>query len=334
MLGSSSEALWWQLGTWGKFMSAQELSIQKLSMQGSAEDSAAQESVAQESAAQESAAQESVAQESVAQESAAQESAAQESVAQESSRIQIDSAATQYAGNSFSSSYWLWYFRSNKEDRVAITFPKSMTADVAESLRLPLIRSLQRFQIGETGEGKHLRKIASLTNDPMYGECIDLFIKEEQYHARVLAEMIQAIDGTLLSWHWTDVALIVLRRMLGLKTEIFILLIAEIIGKCFYRACACSLDNRLMSDAFSLIVLDEIGHLEFHCSFLHDQVKAFPHAFRRFIHYSWSVFFFAACLVFIADHLKSLRALKVSPEEFLGECSKSFHRASRRAFSG
>lgn len=252
----------------------------------------------------------------------------------ELSRIDLDSAATQYAANSFSSSYWLWYFRSNREDRVAIAFPDDMTASVPDVLRAPLIRSLQRFQIGETGEGKHLRKFARRTNDPQYEECIDLFIKEEQYHARVLAEMIQSLDGTLLSWHWSDAAFILLRRMLALKTELFILLIAEIIGKCFYRACAQKLDNRLLSDAFSLIVLDEIGHLEFHCSFLRDQVGAFPPAFRKFIHYSWSVFFFTACMVFVADHMKTLRALEVSPREFISECATAFYRASRRALSG
>src|SRR5262249_4075085 len=94
--------------------------------------------------------------------------------------------------------------------------------NVSQELRGPLINSLQRFQIGETGEGKHLRKHARTLNDPMYEECIDLFIKEEQFHARVLAQMIQSLDGTLLTWHWTDLAFIGLRRVMHLKTEVFI----------------------------------------------------------------------------------------------------------------
>jgi hypothetical protein len=253
-----------------------------------------------------------------------------------SERLVNDDAGTSVTTNisidseqKFSPSDWLGYFQINRESRAEITFPNRLA--MAQELRLPLLKSLQRFQIGETGEGKHLRKYASLMNDVVYEQCIDLFVREEQFHARVLAEMIQALDGTLLSWHWTDLAYICLRRMLGLKTEVFIMLIAEIIGKCFYRACADNLDNRLLSDAFSLIVLDEIGHLEFHTHFLQDRTKAFPHAARRAVHYAWCTLFVVACLVFIADHKNTLVALKVAPRDFLRDCLNTFHRSATRA---
>jgi hypothetical protein len=231
-------------------------------------------------------------------------------------------------GDSFSAEHWLLYFEENKSARVNIHFPTQIA--VPPAVRTPLLRSLQRFQLGETGEGKHLKKYAGTINDPIYEKCIDLFIKEEQFHARVLAQMIQAMDGTLLTWHWSDFAFVGLRRMLGLKTEIFILLIAEIIGKCFYRVCANKLADEKLSDAFSLIVLDEIGHLEFHCSFMSRQVRHFPAFLRRAVYYCWSVLFFASCFVFIADHRAALDALKVSPGEFMQDCTRMFDRAAAR----
>lgn len=248
-----------------------------------------------------------------------------------STTLKVPTPSIEEPADIYSSSYWLWYFQTNKEERVHITFPGDMTGEIPQAVRTPLIRSLQRFQIGETGEGKHLRKYARNTGDKLYEESIDLFIKEEQFHARVLAEMIQAIDGTLLTWHWTGLAFIALRRMFGLKTELFILLIAEIIGKCFYKACAEKLTSPIMCSAFSLMVLDELGHLEFHCSFLRNQMCRFPPAVRRLVHYAWCAMFFTTCFVFMADHAKSLAALNVSSKDFLLECSKSFHRASRRA---
>lgn len=248
-----------------------------------------------------------------------------------STTVAVSTPSIEETTDTYSSSYWLWYFQTNREERVHITFPSDMTAEIEQSVRLPLIRSLQRFQIGETGEGKHLRKYARNTGDKLYEEAIDLFIKEEQFHARVLAEMIQAIDGTLLSWHWTDLAFIALRRMFGLKTELFILLIAEIVGKCFYKACAEKLTSPIMCSAFSLLVLDELGHLEFHCSFLRNQMSRFPPTVRRFVHCAWCMIFFTACFVFIADHAKSLAALNVTSKDFLLDCSKTFYRASRRA---
>jgi hypothetical protein len=245
------------------------------------------------------------------------------------SEIKSTGTAQDRRSSAFSPAQWLSYFQDNKQARIEISFPREL--DISPAVRTPLIRSLQRFQIGETGEGKHLKKYATTTKDSTYEECIDLFIKEEQYHARVLAQMIQSMDGMLLSWHWSDLAFIVLRRMLGLKTELFILLIAEIIGKCFYRACADKLENRLLSDSFSLIVLDEIGHLEFHSSFLHEQMKAFPVWVRQIVHYIWSMMFFTACIVFVADHKRTLNALNVMPKDFITDCSNTFHRAATRA---
>jgi hypothetical protein len=228
----------------------------------------------------------------------------------------------------FSSAQWLSYFQSNKESRINISFAKHNS--IPASTRAPLIWTLQRFQIGETGEGNHLRKYARMTNDPDYEQCIDLFIKEEQYHALVLAQMIQSMDGVLLTWHWSDLAFIGLRRMLGLKTELLILLIAEIIGKCFYNACANNLKNSRFSDAFSLIVLDEIGHLEFHCEFLRDEMKPLPPIAKKICYFAWCVLFFSACLVFIVDNMRALEAINVSPRNFLNDCSSTFYRAAVR----
>jgi hypothetical protein len=227
---------------------------------------------------------------------------------------------------SFSSAHWLSYFQGNKSAGADVNFPEKISLPL--SMQVPIIRSLQRFQIGETGDGKHLKKYASETHDPTYEQCIDLFVKEEQGHAGILAQMIKSMDGTLLSWHWSDLVFVAVRRMLGLKTELFILLIAEIVGKCFYKACADHLDNKLLRDTFSLIVMDEIFHLEFHCSFMARQMLEYPPAFRQAVYFLWSALFYAACIVFIADHRAALHALKVSPKIFLQDCSSTFHRAA------
>src|SRR3954470_4693877 len=77
---------------------------------------------------------------------------------------------------------WLEYFEWNKVNRRHI--PWAQASRIVFHLLKPLIRSLQRFQVGESGEGSHLRKQAATTGCPIYQKCIDLFIKEEQEHAR------------------------------------------------------------------------------------------------------------------------------------------------------
>jgi hypothetical protein len=226
----------------------------------------------------------------------------------------------------FSAQQWLAYFEDNRNAKVALRF--STDIQIAESLRAPLIHSLQRFQIGETGEGTHLKKYARTVGDSEYEQCIDLFIKEEQSHARILAEMIGALDGTLLNWHWTDVAFIALRRMFGLKTEVFILLIAEIIGKSFYLQCARNLQDERMSSAFSLIVVDEIAHLEFHSEFLRAHLHQLSEPIRYIVFLCWAMLFYVSCFVFVADHSATLSGMNVTVREFLRDCSTCFRRAA------
>lgn len=233
--------------------------------------------------------------------------------------------------NLFRSKEWLSYFRHNNSLRPFVKLPDEIEIDPA--LREPLVRSLQRFQIGETGDGKHLKRFAARMGDADYGECIDLFIKEEQGHGQVLAEVIRSLNGTLITWHWTDLVFILLRRMLGLKTEIFILLIAEVVGKCFYKAVADKVNNDLIRDVFSLIVLDEIAHLSFHSQFLFTQLKSKSFVKKAVVHYAWSAIFYTACFVFILDHRKTLSALGLTPAEFVERCSREFNRSAVSVFA-
>ena len=110
---------------------------------------------------------------------------------------------------------WLSYFRHNREDRHLIPWERCIT--VAPRLHDPLIRSLQRFQVGEQGDGKHLKQGAATLGDPDYEETIRLFIEEEQEHSRLLARILNALDAPLLAGHWSDRIFIVLRRMTGLN---------------------------------------------------------------------------------------------------------------------
>lgn len=231
----------------------------------------------------------------------------------------------------FSPKEWLSYYQHNKSLRMLVQLPDEIAID--DELRIPLIKSLQRFQIGETGDGKHLKKFAKKIGDPDYMQCIDLFIKEEQAHGQTLAEVIRSLDGNLITWHWTDLVFILLRRMLGLKTEIFILLIAEVVGKCFYKAVADKIKNEKLREIFSLIVLDEIAHLSFHSQFLFTQLKSKSTFKKALVHYVWSVIFYTACFVFVLDHGKTLNALGLSSAEFIERCSREFNRSAICVFS-
>src|SRR5262249_31118103 len=124
---------------------------------------------------------------------------------------------------------WVAYFDRNRGDRLPIPWERGIT--VEQGLRAPLIRSLQRFQVGERGDGVHLRAGAWATGDLLYGRAIELFVQEEQEHSRLLAALLEGMGAPLLTAHWSDAYFIFLRRLCGLRAELLVLLIAELIAE-------------------------------------------------------------------------------------------------------
>ena len=61
--------------------------------------------------------------------------------------------------------------------------PWQQGVQVSEGIRADFAKSLQRFQLGESGDGRFLRRNA-LAESPEYREALEWFIREEQEHAR------------------------------------------------------------------------------------------------------------------------------------------------------
>jgi len=113
---------------------------------------------------------------------------------------------------------WLNYFERNRKKSSSRAVGTG--TDIDTQLRGPLIRSLQKFQLGESGEGRRLRRHAAATGNPVYAAAIDLFVKEEQEHARLMGEILRLLDAALLKSDWTDNCFILLRHLFGLRQEL------------------------------------------------------------------------------------------------------------------
>lgn len=161
---------------------------------------------------------------------------------------------------------WLSYFQHNRANRLAIPWERDLCPET--DLRAPLIASLQRFQIGETGEGRRLMKGAHATGDETYVEAMRLFIAEEHEHVRLLAEILARLGAPLIQSHWSDDAFIALRHFAGLRMELMTLLVAEMIAKRYYRALCAGTQDVTLRAIFAQIVCDENDHVAFHCDAL------------------------------------------------------------------
>jgi hypothetical protein len=226
---------------------------------------------------------------------------------------------------------WLHYFERNRRERLHI--PWHLNLDIDEKLRRPLIHSLQRFQIGESGDGKHLRAHAAKTADTKFEAAIDLFIKEEQEHACLMAGVLRRLRAPLLESHWSDGCFMFARRLFGLKEELLVLLLPEMIAKRYFRALHDGIENPVLRAIFSQICHDEEGHVSFHIDTLQQMLEGWPWWRRAIVRAIWRVLFRASCLVVMWDHRGVLRAVRLSHSLFWWDCGLIFDEVAARIFS-
>jgi len=202
-----------------------------------------------------------------------------------------------------------------------------------QRLHRSLISSLQCFQVGESGTGSHLRVKAAATGDPVYEAALDLFIKEEQEHARLMAEILKRLNAPLLGDHWSDQIFVLLRRLFNLQLELLVLLMPEMIAWRFFRALRDGTDDPVLRAVFGQITHDEEGHLAFHADYLRRAFEPMPVWKRAALRAAWRAGFRLSCLVVMIDHRRVLRATGVSWTKFWWDTGLIFDEIAAGIFS-
>lgn len=120
---------------------------------------------------------------------------------------------------------WVRDFEAQARRRQEVGDP-----DFARGARMSpaVVASVQRFQVGEAGDGANL--IAKAAGDRGYARAVRMFVAEEQNHARMLALLLRSAGAKTLDSHWSDAVFVRLRRALGLRLELMVLLIAEVVA--------------------------------------------------------------------------------------------------------
>ena len=225
---------------------------------------------------------------------------------------------------------WLDYFEWNRKHRD--TIPWESGVQVESHLREPLIRSLQKFQIGESGEGRKLRRHATETGDKTYATAIELFVKEEQEHARLMADILKRLDAPLLTSDWTDHCFVALRHLFGMHQELFILLLPEMIAKRYFRVLHDGTTDQVVRAVCAQILRDEDGHVAFHVEYLRQAFAEMSFSRRIAVQILWRIAFRVTCLVVLLDHRAVIRACGLNLDGFWRDCGKIFDEAAAGIF--
>ena len=189
-------------------------------------------------------------------------------------------------------------------------------------------RSIQRFQVGEAGDGANL--IAKAAGDDGYLAAVKLFVAEEQNHARMLAELLAAAGVPTLGRHWSDTVFVRLRRALGLRLELMVLLIAEVVALRYYRALRDGDGDPLVTDVAARILADEERHVPFHCHRLRAGFAGLPGIVRAAVFGGWRVLLLGVAITVAADHGPALRRLGVGRRVFVADVLAAFEAALTR----
>lgn len=158
--------------------------------------------------------------------------------------------------------------------------------------------SIQRFQVGESGDA-----------------------------ARLLAHLLAAAGAPTLAGHWSDTAFVQLRQMLGLRLELMVLMIAEVIALRYYRALRDGAGDPLAADVAARILADEERHVPFHCGRLSRSFRHLPAAGRAVMAGGWWCLMLGTVAVVAVDHGLALRCLGLSRTRFVREVLTLFGRA-------
>jgi len=230
---------------------------------------------------------------------------------------------------------WVEHFRAGPARHEALE--KTIDWDVALALdartRRAFVRSFQRFELGESGDGTHLLALAKTAGDPVYTTALGLLVKEEQKHSALFGRGLDHLGAPSLESHWTDVAFTGLRRLLGLRTEIALFLIAESVAMGYFLALADHAPDPVLRGIGRRIADDERNHIRFQIDRLRWGFRRTPAPVRAVIGAAWTLIALGAATVLVVDHGAALRACGMSPTQYWGRAMRSFRVSARSALA-
>ncbi len=210
----------------------------------------------------------------------------------------------------WSSRGWCAYFQRNA--RSLLPLPWSSGASLTAAEKAAVAASLQEFQRGESSEGRNLMRraadYAARAGDPFYPAAMELFIREEQRHARDLGRFLESAGIPLLQSTRLDRVFRWLRRLAGLELMLTVLLIAETIGMVYYQAIRRATGSRLLRRLCEQLLRDEVHHLRFHTERLAILRRHRVRWRQRLARLGHATLFRGACLVVWLKHRAALRS--------------------------
>ena len=228
---------------------------------------------------------------------------------------------------------WVEHFEQNHQVHAvtdaAVDFDGR--CEIPDPVRRPLIESIRRFQLGESGDGEQLLRKAARAGDPEYLRAASLFVAEEQQHAALLLRLLDYLDGRPMRTHWSDAVFVRLRRLMGLRTELMVLTVAEVVALSYYGGLAASGPDAVIRAVADRILADEHPHVRFQTDRLRAGFAQSRIGARALAFAFWWVTAIGATVVVSFDHGPLLDAIGYRRTGFIRDVLADFAKVAAAA---
>ena len=225
---------------------------------------------------------------------------------------------------------WISHFTHNKQNRLEPDW--SAPLHVPPVVLAPLLRSIEQFRLGDGGGPASLiaydRENFRNRTDEMR-QIVNLWFAEEAEHARLLGCAVRRYNGRAIKSHWSFTAFCLCRRALGVRFELQVLTLTELVSTGYYRMLRKYSPDGPLSAMCELILRDEAGHVAFQRDRLLDAGSPKP-GWRGWL---WRAQFlicgYAAGTMLWINHAAGLKAIGGTRFEFYSEITRQMVRFIR-----
>ncbi len=159
---------------------------------------------------------------------------------------------------------WIEHFTRNKQNRPEPDW--SAPIKIPPAVLQPVLKSIEQFRLGDGGGPASL---IAFNRENFRGrtvemrQIVDLWFAEEAEHARLLGCAVRRCGGRIITSHWSFTAFCLCRRVLGVRFELQVLTLTELVSTGYYRMLRSHSPDGPLAAMCELILRDEAGHVAF-----------------------------------------------------------------------
>jgi hypothetical protein len=222
---------------------------------------------------------------------------------------------------------WISHFTHNKPNRPEPDW--SAPSNVPPATLAPLLRSIEQFRLGDGGGPASLiafdrENFRSRTNEMR--EVVDLWFAEEAEHARLLGCAVRRFGGRIITSHWSFTAFCLCRRVLGVRFELQVLTLTELVSTGYYRMLRKYSPDGPLAAMCELILRDEAGHVAFQHDRLQDAGVPRPGWHGLLWRIQFLICGYAAGTMLWVNHALGIKAIGGTTFEFYSEITRQMTR--------